>query len=201
MRERRERPKAKVNGRFTDSLIMTWAVTRPVKGFVLLGAWFALAATAYAAEIDSSGATAAFARLEQIRASAAQGHADAQFKLGDFYYARGDFTNAASWYELAADQEHRGAQLSLATCYLMGRGVMKDVDLAAFWAERAREALNQPKTTWSPPAGSLEIPGAMERLRPALRSSVTKLDQVVPEVEVVHLRFLRYDETDAGVNP
>ena len=55
--------------------------------------------------------------IEQLKAQAKQGNADAQFQLAWLYYdgdgVPQDDTEAAKWYRLAADQGHEAAQNSL----------------------------------------------------------------------------------------
>jgi TPR repeat protein len=76
--------------------------------------------------------------LEDARAAAAQGNADAQSRLGDMYGlaigVRQDFAEAAKWYRLAADQGNPGAQFMLGFMYARGfPGVPQDYVRAHMW--------------------------------------------------------------------
>ena len=66
----------------------------------------------------------------ELRASAEQGDADAQYNLGIMYVTgRGvpqDDAEAVRWYLLAADQGHAVAQFNLGIMYAYGRGVLQD---------------------------------------------------------------------------
>jgi TPR repeat protein len=78
-----------------------------------------------------------FPNLATIRAEAAGGQALAQTKLGDYHLGRGDTTNAYFWYHKAAEQGNAQAQLSVAACYLHGRGVAQDIEEAMKWQRLA----------------------------------------------------------------
>lgn len=55
--------------------------------------------------------------------AAAQGHADAQFNLGEYHFVwELDYKEAVAWYRKAAEQGHPGAQCALAFAYLDGGG-------------------------------------------------------------------------------
>ena len=58
------------------------------------------------------------------RIAAEQGHADAQYKLGDCYYygdgVENDKEKAVQWYRKAAEQGHAEAQYKLGDCYYYG---------------------------------------------------------------------------------
>ena len=77
-----------------------------------------------------------------------QGHADAQFQLGNMYAfgfagpkhdADADRL-AAQWYFEAARQNHADAQYSLGILFLTGTGVVQDSAEAQKWIERAAAA-------------------------------------------------------------
>ncbi len=81
--------------------------------------------------------------LEETRAKADQGDAEAQFGLG-LKYGCGDgvvqdFSQAAAWYRRAAAQDHPLAQFNLATMYAEGQGVAQDDAEAGRWMRRAAE--------------------------------------------------------------
>lgn len=81
--------------------------------------------------------------LQQTKAKADQGDAEAQFGLG-LRYSCGelplqDYTQAAFWYRRAADQNHALAQYNLAMMYEEGQGVPRSDTEAARWIRKAAE--------------------------------------------------------------
>jgi len=83
----------------------------------------------------------AAANMENTKAKADSGDADAQFGLG-FKYANcdgaaQDYAQAAQWYLKAADQSHSLAQFNLAVMYANGQGVPKDDAKALVWFQKA----------------------------------------------------------------
>jgi hypothetical protein len=81
--------------------------------------------------------------LEQIRALAEQGYADAQYNLGIMYAdGRGvpqDDAEALRWWRLAAEQGGAEAQYNLGNMYADGRGVPQDDAEALRWWRLAAE--------------------------------------------------------------
>ncbi len=79
------------------------------------------------------------------RPFADQGHADAQFYLGNFYEeglgVPQDDAAAASWYRKAADQGHADAQCSLGGMYDEGWGVPQDYAAALIWYRKAGDQM------------------------------------------------------------
>jgi TPR repeat protein/serine/threonine protein kinase len=75
--------------------------------------------------------------------AAEQGHAVAQFSLGNCYYngsgVAQDCQKAFYWYTKAAEQGHAVAQLGLGNCYYNGFGVAKDYKKAVYWYTKAAE--------------------------------------------------------------
>jgi TPR repeat protein len=75
--------------------------------------------------------------------AANQGHADAQFKLGQIYEngfgVATDYKKAKEWYEKAADQRHANAQYALGWLYENGRGTVTDCDKAKEWYRKAAD--------------------------------------------------------------
>lgn len=73
--------------------------------------------------------------------SAVQGHADAQFYLGEIYEGgvavAVDYASAFKWYRSAAQQEHAHAQRRLAYLYSQGLGTDKDDARAFAWYLRS----------------------------------------------------------------
>jgi hypothetical protein len=145
--------------------------------------------------------------LDQVLAQAKAGQPKAQAKLGDVYFASGAFTNAALWYRKAAEQGEVEGQLSLASCYLTGRGVAKDPAEAAKWLRLASIQLGETKTSVVaslPPAvappqtnarpRSIPMPafatagGPPVTNRPRLQR-IGRLPSLRPEIEGVALSF------------
>ena len=62
--------------------------------------------------------------------SANQGVAEAQFALGFHYEVVEDYKEAVNWYTKAANQGDASAQTLLGCCYLYGKGIEKNPELA-----------------------------------------------------------------------
>jgi len=81
--------------------------------------------------------------VEDIRAKAERGEAEAQMKLGTVFaqgrQVKQDYREAAKWYRLAADQGQAGGQNALGELYEAGQGVHNDDAEAAKWYRRAAE--------------------------------------------------------------
>ena len=88
-------------------------------------------------EVGGENIRTAEAGIAALRASAAQGDADAQTNLGGMYAAgRGvpqDAAEAVAWYRLAAAQGDADAQTNLGGMYAAGRGVPQDAAEAVAW--------------------------------------------------------------------
>ena len=94
-------------------------------------------------EVGVGDIRTAEAGVAALRASAAQGDADAQFNLG-VMYAEGygvtqDYVEAGAWYRLAADQGDAKAQFNLGVMYAEGYGVPQDAAEAVAWYRLAAE--------------------------------------------------------------
>ena len=82
-----------------------------------------------------------------FKESAEQGDAEAQWKVGHWFYCRHmnndhdpkNYVEAAIWLRKAAEQGHPSAQHFLAQCYLQGDGVEKDLAEAVKWYRVAAE--------------------------------------------------------------
>jgi hypothetical protein len=73
--------------------------------------------------------------------SADYGDAEVQFSMG-LKFANGegatrDYSQAAEWYQKAADQSHSLAQFNLGTMYAHGQGVTRDAARSVLWFGRA----------------------------------------------------------------
>lgn len=81
-----------------------------------------------------------------LRSAAASGNPAAEFLVGVKYTEGGtiaaDLTEAAKWYQKAADKGLAPAQYRLASLYEKGRGVDKDIPKAKDWYIKASEAGN-----------------------------------------------------------
>ncbi len=81
--------------------------------------------------------------LQEFRPLAEQGHANAQFYLGNIYRiglnVRSDYKTALKWYRLAAEQGHTDAQNDLGWMYDHGRGVLENDKTAVKWYRLAAE--------------------------------------------------------------
>ena len=75
--------------------------------------------------------------LFNLREAAKLGHVEAQFELGQLHYDgqidQSSYESSFYWWNRAALQGHPEAQFNLGHSYLTGRGVKKDIVLAASW--------------------------------------------------------------------
>ena len=80
------------------------------------------------------------------RELAEQGHAEAQYNLGEcYYFGRGvskDYAEAVKWYRQAAEQGNAEAQIRLGDFYRDGQGVSQDSAEAVKWYRQAAEQGN-----------------------------------------------------------
>ena len=83
------------------------------------------------------------ATAKELRKSAEEADASAQFRLGQLYDegtgVPQDYRQAMEWFEKAAKQGHVGAQVNLGTLYLQGEGAPQSDQMALFWLSRAAE--------------------------------------------------------------
>jgi TPR repeat protein len=81
--------------------------------------------------------------MELLQLAVAQGHAKAEFNLGEIYrlgkVVAQDFTAARKYYRMSAEQGHAKAQGSLGYMYDFGEGVSEDDAEAAKWYRKAAE--------------------------------------------------------------
>ena len=77
------------------------------------------------------------AGISNLRQAAKLGNIDAQFELGQLHYDsqinESSHEDSFYWWNKAALGGHTQAQFNLGHSYLMGRGVKKDIVLAASW--------------------------------------------------------------------
>ena len=93
---------------------------------------------AAAAAADATGDNAA--KIKWLLSAAEKGNAKIQFKLAQIYRADEKMTEAVKWYEKAAAKGVKEAMHNLATCYLDGIGVEKDLVKAKALYEKAAKA-------------------------------------------------------------
>ncbi|MBO4333218.1 MAG: sel1 repeat family protein [Paludibacteraceae bacterium] len=74
-----------------------------------------------------------------IECSANMGYAKAQSRMGDISYNSGSYDVAMMWYEKAAVQGDKYAQLGLAKLHYFGEGVKVDYTKAVNWLKKAAE--------------------------------------------------------------
>jgi uncharacterized protein len=81
------------------------------------------------------------ATAKEVRKSAEEGDASAQYRLGLLYDGGvgvpQDYRQAKEWFEKAAKQGHVGAQADLGTLYLQGAGAPQSAQMAVFWFSQA----------------------------------------------------------------
>ena len=84
--------------------------------------------------------------IEWYRRSAEMGNADAQYKLGEFYYygkgieVKRNHPKALEWYRKSAEQGNAAAQYKLGDCYYCGE--KKDYAKAVEWYRKSAEQGN-----------------------------------------------------------
>ncbi len=85
--------------------------------------------------------------LEQYKALAEKGNAEAQVKLADLYRTGNgvaqNLAEAVKWYRSAAEKGAAEAQFRLGELYFEGQGVVQDAKEAAKWLEKAAAQGNQ----------------------------------------------------------
>ena len=122
--------------RHDDGGMRTWSLT------LARGAVVAALSTALLAS-SPAGAQTSDEKLDDFRARAEQGDADAQAALGLMYaYGAGvpeDHSEAVHWFRLAAEQGVATAQFNLGVSYSTGRGVPEDDREAMRWYRLAAE--------------------------------------------------------------
>ena len=99
--------------------------------------WVTLFAVSVLVATPSAAGVGQQESIEELRAAAEQGLADAQFNLGVMYKdgegVPQDDAEAVRWYRLAAEQGEAGAQVNLGTMYATGEGVPQDHVTAHMW--------------------------------------------------------------------
>ena len=81
--------------------------------------------------------------FNEVKLTAIEGDADAQFELAGLYAegdgVKQDLTEAVKWYHKAAEQGHDGAQFKLGLSYQNGKGVPKSDTDAYIWLNISAE--------------------------------------------------------------
>ncbi len=91
---------------------------------------------------DASFEPAATWPQQNTQQLAEGGDSQAQFGMGLAYGSYGtlaSFSDAAEWYQKAADQGHTLAQFNLGVMYWRGQGVGRDRERSKFWITKAAE--------------------------------------------------------------
>ena len=104
---------------------------------------FLLLGVADAQQTNSSRVVTNSVTIEELRAKAEKGDAEAQCLLGSGYYSGDgvaqDYAQAIKWLRKAADQNLAVAQFMLGHCYEYGQGVANDRVEAVRWYRKAAE--------------------------------------------------------------
>ncbi|MER9953192.1 tetratricopeptide repeat protein [Mesorhizobium sp. M0047] len=82
---------------------------------------------------------------EWMRRAALAGNVEAAYRLGDRRVKGSppDYADAATWYRRAANAGHQAAARALASLYLSGNGVARDVEEGARWPRVSAKGGNQ----------------------------------------------------------
>jgi TPR repeat protein len=75
--------------------------------------------------------------FEEVLARAQQGEIIMQLTVGRMYEERGSYTNAARWYQEAAQAGDAGGQFKLGLLHAQGAGVPRDAIAAVKWFEQS----------------------------------------------------------------
>lgn len=134
-------------------------------GLLFLGGFMAAPMPLRAAEPDFNmlDAEEDLPDMNYVRSQAEAGRARSQTQLADFYLTLADYTNAVAWYRKAATQNHVPAQLSLAGCLLVGRGVDRNPQSAAQWLRRAADVIDAKAPTTNAAPAIARVPLASEQ--------------------------------------
>ena len=92
--------------------------------------------------MDNESSTTENGNSPTHRELADAGDAAAQFGLGFSLANSGtdsDYTQAARWYRLAAEQSHPLAQFNLGVMYSKGQGVARDQSISLMWMSKAAQ--------------------------------------------------------------
>ena len=87
--------------------------------------------------------------VDWLRKAAEQGHAGAQYMMGNAYYfgyepLLQDYQQAVVWYRKAAEQGDEDSQVSLGRMYAKGKGVSQDYQQAVVWYRKAADHCHYP---------------------------------------------------------
>ncbi len=156
-------------------------------GLLLLGGFWVAPVSSRGAEPDFTlidTDTEDLPDMNFVKSQAEAGRPRSQTQLADFYLTLADYTNAVTWYQKAAAQDHVPAQLSLAGCLLSGRGVDRNPAAAAGWLRRAADAIERAtRSTNTPPVlSSAPTPATRPTAAPptTATNSVVGLPAVAP---------------------
>jgi len=121
----------------------------PIVFILCLLFWPALAHADFQAGVDAYDQGDYATALKEMRPLAEQGHADAQYNLGDMY-AKGrgvaqDYVQARDWWLKAAAQGDADTQYNLGLLYHLGQGVPSSITQIALkgWGVHVEQGSNQ----------------------------------------------------------
>ena len=157
----------------SDKLIMVYRTSKRFVACAFLAAGFLIQtlklSQSFAGE-PAAGAPAAdanFPNLKLIKNQAESGALKSQAKLGDYYFAKSDYTNAVVWYRKAAVQGEPDAQLCLASCLSNGRGVARNIEEAGRWQHRAATQIGGSKLLMHPASVAVVTNTGPQEITPA----------------------------------
>lgn len=128
---------------FISSFKLTWNFTMNRNLLTSLLLLLTLSTPAFGAGNESAASPSQTSALQEVRARATAGNADAQFTLGGMYFkgidVKQDYTQAIKWLKLAANQGLPQAQYNVGMMYDSGQGVVANHADAAHWYLQAAE--------------------------------------------------------------
>ncbi len=82
-------------------------------------------------------------RFDLFMKAAELGNAEAQCRIGDYYYSGldvdKDYNKAFIWYKKSADQGYAKAQCKIGDCYFFSQGVDRDCNKAFIWYKKSAD--------------------------------------------------------------
>ena len=124
--------------------------------------------------------------IEELRARAEAGDAQAQFNLGLRYDNAQDYAEALRWYRLGAEQGQFAAMRNLGLMYAEGRGVPQDDVQAHMWINLAASRLSAAAARRGIRDGIVKLRDGVEnRMTPA---QITEAQRLAREWDEAHPR-------------
>ena len=124
--------------------------------------------------------------LIALAAKADAGDVPSQLKLADYYFRQSDHTNALIWFKRAGEQGAVEAQLAVASCYLAGRGTMRNPTEAATWLRMAADKISPQKTNASTLVAAVAVQSGHPKLEP-----IASAPSAIPQEPIFLPRFGR----------